>query len=129
MDLLVKDLDKEMTEAEFTEKDAQGDYETFMKDSTEKRTLDSSTLSDKESTTADTKSRLEEEKSGLDSGEKALMATLEYIQSLHTDCDWLIKYFDMRSEARTNEIDAMQKAKAILSGADYSFLQTKMLRR
>merc|ERR1740117_2543122 len=30
MDLLVKDLDKEMTEAEFTEKDAQGDYETFM---------------------------------------------------------------------------------------------------
>jgi len=129
MDLLVKDLDKEMTEVEFTEKDAQGDYETFMKDSTEKRTLDSSTLSDKESTTADTKSRLEEEKSGLDSGEKALMATLEYIQSLHTDCDWLIKYFDMRSEARTNEIDAMQKAKAILSGADYSFLQTKMLRR
>jgi len=131
MDLLVKDLDKEMTEAEFTEKDAQGDYETFMTDSAEKRALDSKTLSDKESTLADTKARLEEEKTGLAAASKELMATVQYISSLHSDCDWLIKYFDMRSEARTNEIDAMQKAKAILNGADYSFLQTdsKKLRR
>jgi chromosome segregation ATPase len=131
MDLLVKDLDKEMTEAEFTEKDAQEDYETFMKDSSEKRAQDSKALSDKEATLADTKARLEEEKDGKESASKELMATMEYIHNLHTDCDWLIKYFDMRSEARTNEIDAMQKAKAILSGADYSFLQmgSKKLRR
>jgi len=131
MDLLVKDLDKEMTEAEFTEKDAQEDYETFMTDSSEKRAQDSKTLSDKEATLADTKARLEEEKAGKESAGKELMATMEYIHNLHTDCDWLIKYFDMRSEARTNEIDAMQKAKAILNGADYSFLQvgSKMLRR
>jgi septal ring factor EnvC (AmiA/AmiB activator) len=131
MDLLVKDLDKEMTEAEFTEKDAQEDYETFMKDSSEKRAQDSKTLSDKEATLADTKARLEEEKSGKESAGKELMATMEYIHNLHTDCDWLIKYFDMRSEARTNEIDAMQKAKAVLNGADYSFLQmgSKKLRR
>ena len=32
----------------------------------------------------------------------------------------LIKYFDMRKEARTSEIDALGKAKAVLSGADYS---------
>jgi len=37
MDSLIKDLDKEMTEAEVTEKDAQGDYETFMQDSATKR--------------------------------------------------------------------------------------------
>jgi len=131
MDLLVKDLDKEMTEAEFTEKDAQEDYETFMKDSSEKRAQDSKTLSDKEATLADTKARLEEEKAGKESAGKELMATMEYIHNLHTDCDWLIKYFDMRSEARTNEIDAMQKAKAVLNGADYSFLQvgSKKLRR
>merc|ERR1712166_923957 len=102
-----------------------------MTDSAEKRALDSKTLSDKESTLADTKGRLEEEKTGLAAASKELMATVQYISSLHSDCDWLIKYFDMRSEARTNEIDAMQKAKAILNGADYSFLQTdsKKLRR
>merc|ERR1719217_1297211 len=35
MDMLVKDLDKEMTIATATEKDAQADYETFMSDSGE----------------------------------------------------------------------------------------------
>ena len=33
MDALVKDLDKEMTEVELTEKDTQGDSEATMKDS------------------------------------------------------------------------------------------------
>merc|ERR1712079_618558 len=36
IDLLIADLDKEMTEAETTEKDAQADYETAMKDAAEK---------------------------------------------------------------------------------------------
>merc|ERR1712217_834884 len=40
IDLLVKDLDKEMTEAETTEKDAQADYEEMMADSADKRTAD-----------------------------------------------------------------------------------------
>ncbi len=39
-------------------------------------------------------------------------------------CDWLLKYYDVRKEARASEIDALGKAKAVLSGADYSLLQT-----
>ena len=35
IDLLIKDLDKEMTEAQTTEKDAQASYEQTMKDSAE----------------------------------------------------------------------------------------------
>jgi len=124
IDLLIKDLDKEMTEAEFTEKDAQGDYKTFMSDSSSKRAEDSKMLTDKEGTKADLPS-LQENGAALKSATKDLMAVEEYISSLHADCDWLIKYFDIRKEARTNEIDAMAKAKAVLSGADYSLLQTK----
>jgi len=125
IDLLIKDLDKEMTEAEFTEKDAQGDYQTFMQDSSSKRAEDSKMLTDKEGTKADLQASLQENGAAKESATKELMATEEYIASLHADCDWLVKYFDMRKEARTNEIDAMQKAKAVLSGADYSLLQTK----
>merc|ERR1719276_471536 len=121
IDLLIKDLDKEMTEAEFTEKDAQDDYKTFMADSSSKRAEDSKMLTDKEGTKADLQASLQENGAAKESAFKELMATEEYISSLHADCDWLIKYFDIRKEARTNEIDAMQKAKAVLSGADYSF--------
>merc|ERR1719321_2009922 len=47
MDMMVKDLDKEMTEAQMEEKDAQDDYEKYMKDSTDKRAEDSKAITDK----------------------------------------------------------------------------------
>jgi len=124
IDLLIADLDKEMTEAETNEKDAQGDYETLMKDSAAKRTKDSKLLGEKETIKAETEADLESSVDEKAATTKELMSTMQYIQSLHNECDWLIKYFDVRKEARASEIDALGKAKAVLSGADYSLLQT-----
>merc|ERR1712032_516496 len=59
MDLLLADLDKERTEAETTEKDAQADYEVAMSDAAKKRTADSALLSEKEGIKADTLADLE----------------------------------------------------------------------
>merc|ERR1719313_637821 len=59
IDLLIKDLDKEMTVAKAEEKDAQEDYEQMMKDSADKRADDSKSLEDKEGTLADLKAALE----------------------------------------------------------------------
>jgi len=123
IDLLIADLDKEMTEAETDEKDAQADYETLMKDSAEKRTKDSKLLSEKESIKAETEADLESHTEEKAATSKELMSTMQYIQSLHNECDFLLKYFDVRKEARASEIDAMGKAKAVLQGADYSLLQ------
>jgi chromosome segregation ATPase len=128
IDMLVADLDKEMTEAETTEKDAQADYEELMKDSAAKRAEDVTTLADKVATVASLESDIEAHKDEKLSATKSLMATLEYIAGLHGECDWLLKHFDVRAEARTGEIDALGKAKDVLSGADYSLLQTKARR-
>jgi len=125
IDLIVKDLDKEMTVAKAEEKDAQGDYEQMMKDSASKRADDSKSLANKEGALADMKAQLENDTDGLASTNKELGATVQYINSLHAECDWLLKYFDVRKEARTSEIDALGKAKAVLSGADISLVQMK----
>lgn len=124
MDALVKDLDKQMTEAEVEEKDAQADYEQMMKDSADKRAEDSKTLTDKQGALADLKTSLEDQTADLSSTTKELAATNQYIHALHQECDWLVKYFDMRKEARAGEIDALSKAKAVLNGADYSLVQS-----
>merc|ERR1719456_451561 len=123
IDLLIKDLDKEMTEAETEEKNSQADYEQSMKDSAEKRAQDSKSLTDKESAKAETESDLEADTEQKAATTKELMATLSYIQSLHAECDWLLQYFDVRKEARDGEIDSLKNAKAVLSGADFSLLQ------
>jgi len=123
IDLLIKDLDKEMTEATTEEKDGQADYEVMMKESAEKRVADSKSLADKQASKADTEKALADTTAEKKDTVGELFATLKYIQSLHTECDWLIKYFEMRKTARTGEIDSLVKAKAVLSGADYSLLQ------
>merc|ERR1719478_1714039 len=123
IDLLVKDLDKEMQVAETEEKEAQKEYEQMMGDSAEKRAQDSSLITEKESMKAELESELEANKAGKLSTTKELMGTLEYISGLHKECDWLLKNFDARKEARDSEIDALGKAKAVLSGADFSLVQ------
>ena len=125
IDSLVKDLDMEMTEAETGEKLAQEEYEELMADSSQKRAADSKSITAKEGEKADAETALSEQSENHKSTTSELMATLEYIQSLHADCDWLVKFFDMRKEARTGEIDSLKKAKAVLSGADFSLVQTK----
>jgi len=125
LDLLSKDLEKEMTEATTAEKDAQADYEQLMKDSAEKRTLDSNSLAEKGSSKADTEAELQSHESHKSAESKELIATMAYISSLHAECDWLLQYFDVRKEARAGEVESLQRAKAVLSGADFSLGQTQ----
>jgi chromosome segregation ATPase len=128
IDTLIKDLDTEITEATTEEKLAQEEYEELMSDSAAKRASDSKSVTDKEGVKANTEAALAADEASLKDKKSELMATLEYIASLHAECDWLIKFFDMRKEARAGEIDSMKKAKAVLSGADFSLVQTKEAR-
>jgi len=124
IDQMIGDLTKEMTEAEATEKNAQEDYETAMKDSAEKRATDTKTLADKQKAKAELEADLEANTEEKGATTKTLMATLEHIQSLHAECDWLIQYYQVRKEARAGEVESLKTAKSVLSGADFSLLET-----
>jgi hypothetical protein len=123
IDLLVKDLTKEMTEAKVTETDAQGDYEKLMAESAEKRAQDTKAITDKNSGKANAEESLQAEQDSKAATSKELALTLEAIHALHGECDWLLKYFDARKEARAGEVNALENAKAVLAGADYSLMQ------
>jgi len=125
IDMLVADIEKETTEMEVEEKNAQEEYESFMSDSSAKRSADLKSVEEKEGAKADAEAALdkigEESKATLDSE----MATAEILSAVHKECDWLLSNYDVRKEARAGEVEALNKAKAVLSGADVSFLQTR----
>jgi len=125
IDLLVADLDKEMQEAEVMETDAQKEYEEMMSDSAAKRAQDSKSVTDKTAAKAAEEEALQAETDKKADTTKELAMTLQYIGELHGECDWLLKYFDVRKSARTSEIEALGRAKAVLNGADYSLVQTE----
>mmetsp|Transcript_80894 Transcript_80894/g.147562 ORF Transcript_80894/g.147562 Transcript_80894/m.147562 type:complete len:706 (-) Transcript_80894:38-2155(-) len=124
IDAILKDMAKEMQEAEFAEKANQEDYETFMEDSKAKRAADSKALEAHESAKADLDARLVKHTDELKSTKVGEMNNAQYTAEVHHDCDWLMQNLAIRKEARADEIDSLEKAKAVLSGADYSFLQT-----
>merc|ERR1719444_754944 len=123
IDLMIADLSKEMTEAKAEERNAQGDYEQSMKDSAEKRATDSKAIADKTKAKAELGAELEAHTEEKGATAKTLMATHEYIASLHAECDWLLQYFEVRKEARASEVESLKTAKSVLSGADFSLLQ------
>merc|ERR1719217_481229 len=129
MDMMIADMDKEMTEAKFEEKDAQKDYENMMKDSAEKRAEDSKTMTDKESAKAKTEAASEQHKSDKMSTGKELQETMLYNAALHGECDFLMQYFDARKEARATEMDSLKDGEAALKGADFLLLQSSNSRK
>jgi len=132
IDLLIKDMEKEMTEAETGENEAESDYQAMMADAASKRTADSKSLTEKVGAKADLEADLQAHGDSHKATVNEMMATEKYIASLHAECDWLLQYFETRKAARADEIDSLGRAKAVLSGADYSLLQTRargLLRR
>merc|ERR1719262_1967528 len=125
IDKLKNDLEKEVQAAEMDEKQAQKDYEEMMADSANQRHADSKSITEKDGQKAELEADLQAAKSAKADAAAELHALGEYISQLHGSCDFLLQNFDVRKEARANEIDALKKAKAVLSGADYSFVQTK----
>merc|ERR1719214_193162 len=117
MDLLVKELDKEMQEATVEEKNAQEEYEGMMADSAAKRADDSKSITEKEAATADTQTMKEADEEAKASTTKELLAKGEYEQELHAECDWLMQNHALRKEARASEVDSLTRAKAVLAGA------------
>eukprot|EP00446_Apocalathium_sp_SHHI-4_P002224 CAMPEP_0177173100 /NCGR_PEP_ID=MMETSP0367-20130122/11482_1 /TAXON_ID=447022 ORGANISM="Scrippsiella hangoei-like, Strain SHHI-4" /NCGR_SAMPLE_ID=MMETSP0367 /ASSEMBLY_ACC=CAM_ASM_000362 /LENGTH=694 /DNA_ID=CAMNT_0018619403 /DNA_START=66 /DNA_END=2146 /DNA_ORIENTATION=+ len=107
MDLLVNDITKEMTTAEAEEKAAQGNYEAMMTDSAEKRAMDWKSLTDREGAKADMTAELEGSEGDKASASKELMVLEQYMASLHAECDWLLQYFEVRKQARADEVDSL----------------------
>merc|ERR1719253_1978725 len=123
IDGLKSDLEKDTQEAEFDEKTAQEDYEEMMATSAEKRATDSKSITEKEDQKAGLEGDLQDAKEANKNFKKELLDLGEYIATLHGSCDFLIANYALRKEARANEVDALKKAKAVLSGADYSLVQ------
>jgi len=120
MDMLTKDLESQMQEAEHDEKIAQRDYETLMADAKKSMQDGQASLTQKEGELAEAKTNKNDATEGRAATNEELMATNGEIAALHKSCDFLIQNYDFRQAARVREIEGLKNAKAALSGADYA---------
>merc|ERR1719236_805 len=121
MDTIIKDLGDDMKDMEYEEKTAQKDYAELMADSQTTRAGDSKALTTKTSTKAETEDSLMTTKEIRSATATDLKQVTTVIADLHAACDFIMQNFDLRKEARTSEIEGLKNAKAVLSGASFSF--------
>jgi len=119
MDMITKELESEMKDAEYDEKTAQTEYAELMADSQDSRAQDTKSITEKDTAKATLESKLISAKESKTLSVEKLTENANYIFDLHSSCDFIMESFDMRKEARTNEMESLKNAKAVLAGAVY----------
>merc|ERR1719247_1653159 len=117
IEMTIADAERLKQESIAAEQEQQTEYEKLVKDTSSEIEADNLSIADK----SEAKATAETEKSEVESSLKATeteIADLEkFATELHASCDFVLDNFALRQEARANEMDALENAKAILSGA------------
>jgi len=119
MDMMVQEIATDMKDAAYDEKTSQADYAKLMQESEETRAANSKGIVTKTSSKAEVEAKLDTAKGSLTATNTDLDLIAATLGDLHMQCDFLLQNYGLRQEARTNEIESLKNAKAILSGANF----------
>merc|ERR1719171_3245174 len=113
---VLADTKKTEDQAMTSEADSQSAYENFMKDSNKSIKKTQQAISDMTGARARAKEELSMAKTDLSQTVTELGGLHTTNGDLHKACDYVLKNFDARQAARSQEMDALREAKNILSG-------------
>jgi len=114
---IIEDSSRLESESMAGEKEAQAEYVKFVKDSNDLiKTLSDAVVS-KSKAQATAKTDTADANGDLESAKSILSSLSKVEEDLHSECDFVLKNFEVRQKARLTEMEAIQAAKGILSGA------------
>jgi septal ring factor EnvC (AmiA/AmiB activator) len=122
--MIIADSKKMEDETVRSEEDAQKAYEAFVIETNASIESKETSIVNKSAQKAKLEEQLVQAEADLDATNTELEELADYAAQLHQSCDFTLKNFDLRQEARMEEMDALRQAKQILNGADFGeFLQ------
>mmetsp|Transcript_110957 Transcript_110957/g.313933 ORF Transcript_110957/g.313933 Transcript_110957/m.313933 type:complete len:565 (+) Transcript_110957:406-2100(+) len=116
---IIKDAEVEEQELQMSEQRSQQDYGQFVQDASSSLAADRDAIARREKQVEMAKGEKSETEQANLANEQELSQLGGLLKAHHLDCDFLLKFFDVRQKARAEEMDAIADAKAILSGADF----------
>merc|ERR1719409_845484 len=118
MDQITQELHGDMKEAQFTEQQAQKDYVKMMQESQVSRAQDLKSITDTENSKAVLEEKVNDAKESRKMAFDELNNAHQYTAELHNSCDFVVQNFGLRSEARTNELESLRNAKAVMMSSE-----------
>merc|ERR1719183_3043038 len=117
LEKLIEETKTITAESKKAESEAQKAYETMIADTNASVKDLMKEITTKEEATSQAKKDTVQAESDLQDTTDELEGLAKYNADLHEDCDYVLKNFDTRQQARAAEIESIKEAKAILSGA------------
>jgi hypothetical protein len=119
---IIADAKAMEADAIHSEGEAQKAYEGFVKDTNDSIVTKQKDIVNRSKAKATAEGDLVQKKTDEENVQIELEQLSNYNAELHSNCDFLVKNFDLRQEARAEEVEALKQAKAILSGANFEAL-------
>lgn len=117
---LISDAKGLVSESKKGENDAQAAYENLVADTNQEvDDLAAEVISKTKALAKAKKDKLNAASDLVDTVDE-LEGLYKYEADVHAECDYVMKNFDVRQQARAQEIEALQQAKQILNGANLS---------
>ena len=120
---IMEDAKKAEEAAIKSEKDSESTYEAVQKDTKAAVAARKVDTTDKTSVKAKAEGDLVQTKESISGVTGEITTLLQTRDQLHMTCDFLAQNFELRKEARSQEIESLKEAKAVLSGSKLGFLQ------
>mmetsp|Transcript_78589 Transcript_78589/g.230573 ORF Transcript_78589/g.230573 Transcript_78589/m.230573 type:complete len:784 (+) Transcript_78589:75-2426(+) len=117
MEKLIQDARAVMADAKASERQAQAAYEETVVDTNAAVAALLKEVSSKSEVIARAAKEKLQAESDLADVETELEGLAKYGRQLHSECDYIVQNFRTRQDARADEIEALQRATQILSGA------------
>merc|ERR1719263_1315374 len=118
LEQIIEDSKALEKEAVAGETEAQASYESFVKESNAVIAELTTAVTSKSKSISASEVELEQAKADLNSTDEEIASLEQFRADLHQQCDFVMKNFNIRQAARLQESEAIQKAKAIFSGAE-----------
>jgi len=116
---IISEAEQEGKVLVLNENDQQRIYSEFVASATASIEADRNSIAEKEKHTAESSGALSKTEESQLANQEMLDSLDGQLTALHAECDYVIKYFKLRQNARQEEMDSIEEAKAILSGANF----------
>jgi hypothetical protein len=119
IEMTIADAERLKQESIAAEQDQQTEYSKLVGDTSSEIIADNLSIADKSEAKATAETEKAEVEMSLKATETEIADLEKFATELHASCDFVLENFELRQEARAAEMDALENAKAILSGADF----------
>jgi hypothetical protein len=120
LSMIIADAGRTVDEMRSSENESQSDYAANVAATTDSIQAGRAAIAEKEKQLATGKGEESETEEAQLANGQSLDKLAELLTGIHGQCDFVIKYFDIRQKSRAEEMDAIAEAKAILSGASFA---------